>query len=40
MLLYGKRVSVEQIVCAIACLAKDLGIRGTPRVFAGDPNTV
>src|SRR5712691_4003752 len=39
-LLHGKRVSVERIVRAIACLAEGLGIRGTARVFEVDPNTV
>jgi len=36
----GKRSSVELIVRVIACLAEGLGIRGTARVFAIDPNTV
>src|ERR671936_2676677 len=39
-LFHGKRGSVELIVCVIACLAEGLGIRGTARVFEGDPNTV
>ena len=39
-LLYGKRVSVEQIVRAIACLADGLGIRGTAGGFEVDLHTV
>jgi IS1 family transposase len=37
---HGKRASGELIVRVIACLAEGLGIRGTARVFAVDPNTV
>jgi IS1 family transposase len=37
---HGKRVAVDLIGHAIACLAEGVGIRGTARVFAGDPNTV
>src|SRR3989442_639849 len=37
---HGKRASVELIVRVIARLADGLGIRGTARVFAVDPNTV
>jgi IS1 family transposase len=37
---HGKRVAVELIVHVLACLAEGLGIRGTARVFAIDPNTV
>src|SRR6266704_3140589 len=37
---HGKHASVELIVRVIACLAEGLGIRGTARVFEGDPNTV
>ena len=37
---HGKRTSVELLVRVIACLAEGLGIRGTARVFAVDPNTV
>jgi IS1 family transposase len=37
---HGKRASGDLIVRAIACLAEGLGIRGTARVFAVDPNTV
>ena len=37
---HGKRVSVDLIVHVIGCLAEGLGIRGTARVFAVDPNTV
>src|SRR5215831_18281714 len=39
-LFHGKRVSVDLIVHVIGCLAEGLGIRGTARVFAVDPNTV
>jgi hypothetical protein len=39
-LLHGKRVAVDLLVRVIACLAEGLGIRGTARVFEGDPNTV
>src|SRR5262252_8896833 len=39
-LFHGKRASVELIVRVIACLAEELGIRGTARVFEVDPNTV
>jgi len=39
-LFHGKRASVDLIVRVIACLAEGLGIRGTARVFAVDPNTV
>jgi hypothetical protein len=39
-LFYGKRTSIELIVCVIACLAEGLSIRGTARVFEVDPNTV
>jgi IS1 family transposase len=39
-LFHGKRVSSELIVRVVACLAEGLGIRGTARVFAVDPNTV
>src|SRR6266700_3513130 len=39
-LFHGKRVSVDLIVPVIGCLAEDLGIRGTARVFEVDPNTV
>jgi transposase-like protein len=37
---HGKRVSVELIVCVVACLAEGLGIRGTARVFEVNPKTV
>jgi len=37
---HGKRSSPDLIVWVIACLAEGLGIRGTARVFAIDPNTV
>jgi hypothetical protein len=37
---HGKRVSVARIVPVIGCLAEGLGIRGTARGFAIDPNTV
>ena len=37
---HGKHASVELIVRVLACLAEGLGIRGTARVFAVDPNTV
>jgi IS1 family transposase len=37
---HGKRVAPELLVYVIACLAEGLGIRGTARVFAVDPNTV
>jgi transposase-like protein/IS1 family transposase len=37
---HGKRSSPELLVHVIACLAEGLGIRGTARVFAIDPNTV
>jgi IS1 family transposase/transposase-like protein len=37
---HGKRVSVDLIVRAIACLAEGLGIRGTARVFEVEPHTV
>jgi hypothetical protein len=37
---HGKRVASELMVRVIACLAEDLGIRGTARVFEVDPNTV
>jgi IS1 family transposase len=39
-LFHGKRTSPDLIVRVIACLAEGLGIRGTARVFAVDPNTV
>jgi IS1 family transposase len=39
-ILHGKRVPAELIVRVIACLAEGLGIRGTARVFAVDPDTV
>ena len=39
-ILHGTRVSVDLIVRVVACLAEGLGIRGTARVFEGDPNTV
>jgi hypothetical protein len=39
-LLHGKRTSVDPIVRVLACLAEGLGIRGTARVFEGDPDTV
>jgi hypothetical protein len=39
-LFHGKCASVELIVRLIACLAEDLGIRGTARVFEVDANTV
>jgi IS1 family transposase len=39
-LFHGKRLSVELIVHALACLAEGLGIRATARVFEVDPNTV
>src|SRR3989475_2763332 len=39
-LFHGKCASVELIVRVIACLAEGVGIRGTARVFAVDPNTV
>jgi hypothetical protein len=39
-LFHGKRVAVELIGRAIACLAEGLGIRGTARVFEVDPNTL
>src|SRR6266705_271958 len=39
-LFHGKRVSGDLIVHVIGCLAEGLGIRGTTRVFEGDPNTV
>jgi len=39
-LLHGKRLSVELIVHALACLAEGLGMRATARVFEVDPNTV
>ena len=39
-LFYGKRASVDLIVRVLTCLAEGLGIRGTARVFEGDPNTV
>ena len=39
-LFHGKRVSVDLIVRAIACLAEGLGIRGTARVFEVVPHTV
>jgi IS1 family transposase len=37
---HGKRVPVDLIVRALACLAEGLGIRATARVFEVDPNTV
>jgi hypothetical protein len=37
---HGKRASVDLIVRVIACLAEGVGIRGTARVFEGDPQTV
>ncbi len=37
---HGKRSSPELLVHVIACLAEGLGIRGTARGFAIDPNTV
>src|SRR5262249_41610406 len=37
---HGKRAAVDLSVRVIACLAEDLGIRGTARVFEVDPNTV
>jgi IS1 family transposase len=37
---HGKRLSVELIVCVLACLAAGLGIRATARVFEVDANTV
>jgi transposase-like protein len=40
MIFQGKRSASELIVRVIACLAEGLGIRGTARVFAIDPNTV
>jgi hypothetical protein len=39
-LFHGKRLSVELIVHALACLAAGLGMRATARVFEVDPNTV
>ncbi len=39
-LFHGKRVTVELLVCVLACLAEGLGIRATARVFEIDPNTV
>jgi hypothetical protein len=39
-LLPGKRTSPDLLVRVIACLAEGLGIRGTARVFEGDPHTV
>src|SRR5215813_8725299 len=39
-LFHGKRISVELTARVVACLAEGLGIRGTARVFAVDPNTV
>ena len=39
-ILHGKRSSAELVVRVMACLAEGLGIRGTTRVFAIDPNTV
>jgi hypothetical protein len=39
-ILHGKRVSVDRIVPVIGCLAEGVGIRGTARGFAVDPNTV
>src|SRR5216683_2677144 len=39
-LLHGTRLSVELIVCVLACLAEGLGIRATARGFEMDPNTV
>jgi hypothetical protein len=40
MLFHGKRLSVELIVCALACLAEGLGMRATARVCEVDPSTV
>ncbi len=37
---HGKRLPVELIVHALACLAEGLGIRATARVFEIDPHTV
>lgn len=37
---HGKRLSVELIVRALACLAEGLGMRATARVFEVAPNTV
>ena len=39
-LFHGKRASSELIVRVLSCLAEGLGIRGTARVFAIDPQTV
>jgi IS1 family transposase len=39
-LFHGTRVSVDLIVHVIGCLAEGVGIRGTARAFAVDPNTV
>ena len=39
-LFHGRRVSVELMVCMLACLAEGLGIRATARLFEVDPNTV
>ena len=39
-LLHGKRVVVELMVRLLACLAEELGIRATIRVFEGAPHTV
>src|SRR5881397_3097125 len=37
---HGKQVAVERIVRVLACLAEDLGIRATARVFEVAPHTV
>jgi len=37
---HGKRLDVERIVHALACLAEGIGIRATARVFEVDPHTV
>jgi len=39
-LFHGKQIAVELIVRVLACLAEDLGIRATARVFEINPNTV
>jgi hypothetical protein len=39
-LFHGKRPSADRIVRVIGCLAEGMGIRGTARVFEGDPQTV
>jgi len=39
-LFHGQCVADDLIVRVIACLAEGLGMRGTARVFEGDPKTV